>query len=104
MGGVVLVRAEFVPARASGFGVPCVLEGSLAIRRSVLEPGVAGTEGRLASMRWKVLMVRAVLGICFAFLLARFFFPGAGQMKVLAIAGLLVFFAYLLESIHQRNQ
>ncbi len=55
-------------------------------------------------MRWKVLMVRAVLGVGFAFLLARFFFPGAGQMKVLAIAGLLVFFAYLLESIHQRNQ
>lgn len=65
---------------------------------------MAGTEGRFGSMRWKILMIRAVLGVFFAFLLARFFFPTVGRLTVLVIAALLVFFAYLLESIHQRNQ
>lgn len=52
-------------------------------------------------MRWRILIVRAVLGVFFAFLLARFFFPSFGHLTILVIAALLVFFAYLLESIHQ---
>ena len=52
-------------------------------------------------MRLRILIVRAVLGVLFAFLLARFFFPAMGRLTVLIIAALLVFFAYLLESIHQ---
>jgi hypothetical protein len=55
-------------------------------------------------MRWRILIVRAGLGVLFAFLLARFFFPTIGRLKVLIIAALLVFFAYLLESIHQKRE
>lgn len=54
-------------------------------------------------MRVRILIVRAVLGVVFAFLLARFFFPTTGKPTVLVIAALLVFFAYLMESIHRKK-
>ncbi|MHC1743315.1 MAG: hypothetical protein AB9873_09830 [Syntrophobacteraceae bacterium] len=54
-------------------------------------------------MRLRILIIRAVLGVFFAFLLARFFFPTMGRPTVLIIAALLVFFAYLLESIRQKK-
>jgi hypothetical protein len=55
-------------------------------------------------MRWRILIVRAVLGVFFAFLLARFFFPTIGRLTTLIIAALLIFFAYLFESIHQKRE
>jgi hypothetical protein len=61
-------------------------------------------EGCCGSMRWRILIVRAVLGVLFAFLLARFFFPTIGSLTTLIIAALLVFFAYLLESVHQKRE
>jgi hypothetical protein len=41
------------------------------------------------------------MGLLFAFLLSRFFFPTAGIFTKLALAGLLVFSAYVLETIHR---
>jgi len=53
---------------------------------------------RLSGLRLKVLIIRLILGLFFAFLLSRFFLSSAGIPTTLVIAGLLVFFAYVLES------
>lgn len=52
-------------------------------------------------MKLKVLFIRTVLGLFFAFLLAHFFFPGAGIAKTVLIAAALVFFAYVFEAIRR---
>jgi hypothetical protein len=54
-----------------------------------------------SELRIKVLVMRIVLGVLFAFLLARFFFPGAGLVTTLALAGLLTFAAYVMEWFHR---
>lgn len=55
-------------------------------------------------LRWKVLAIRVVLGLLFALLLLRFFFPGSGFPTILATAGMLVFFAYVFEWIHGNKE
>jgi len=55
----------------------------------------------LSDLRVKVLVIRIVLGLLFAFLLSRFFLPHAGIVTKLALAGLLVFAAYVLESFRK---
>ncbi len=55
-------------------------------------------------MRLKVLVIRIVLGLVFAFFLTRLFFPAATKGFSLMTAGLLVFFAYLLEAIHRGSR
>lgn len=45
--------------------------------------------------------MRILMGLAFAFLLSRFFFNRAGIFTILALAGLLVFSAYVLETIHR---
>ena len=52
-------------------------------------------------MRWKIFLMRVVLGVVFAFPLTRYFFPTAGTGTILAIAGLMIFFAYVLETVHK---
>lgn len=52
----------------------------------------------------KVLVIRITLGVLFAFLLARFFLPGAGLVKTFALAGALTFAAYVLEYLRTRRR
>jgi len=54
-------------------------------------------------MRTKVLAIRVILGVLFAILLGRLFFPNSGPAMIAGIALMLVFFAYLLESVHSRR-
>lgn len=54
-------------------------------------------------MRYNVLAIRVTLGIFFAFLLGRLFFPNSGPLVTVGIALMLIFFAYVLESIHSRK-
>jgi hypothetical protein len=54
-----------------------------------------------SGLRVRVLLIRMVLGVLFALLLTHFFFPNAGIFTKLALAGLLIFSAYVLEHIHQ---
>jgi hypothetical protein len=58
-------------------------------------------KGRLSGSSLKIFVIRSLLGVLFAFMLMRFFFPAAGLFTVLVTAGLLVFFAYLFESIRR---
>lgn len=58
-------------------------------------------KGVFSGSRLTVLAIRALLGIAFGFLLKQFFFPAAGMLTVLVIAGLLVFFAYMFESVRK---
>jgi hypothetical protein len=51
-------------------------------------------------MRYKVLAIRAILGVLFAFVLGRLFFPNSGFFLIAGIAAMLVFSAYVLESVH----
>jgi hypothetical protein len=50
----------------------------------------------------KVFLFRAVLGLLFGSLITRLFFPRAGIGTALAAAALLVFSAYLFESMRER--
>ena len=52
----------------------------------------------------KVLALRIVLGLLGAFLLTRFFSPTSGPGMILLTAGVLVFFAYVFEYIHQSKK
>jgi fatty acid desaturase len=54
-------------------------------------------------MRYKVLAIRVILGVFFAFLLGRWFFPNSRPVLIVGIALMLVFFAYVLESVHKRG-
>jgi len=62
---------------------------------------VRGMNNFLSEIRVRVLLMRILMGLLFAFLLARFFFTNAGILTPLALAGLLVFSAYVLEIIHK---
>lgn len=55
-------------------------------------------------MKPKVLLMRAVLGLLFAFVLVHFFFPAAGIATIVIAAAVLVFFAYVFEAIHRREK
>jgi len=55
----------------------------------------------LSGLRVRVLLLRIVMGVLFAFLLSRFFFPDVSIYTKLALAGMLVFSAYVLETIHR---
>jgi len=59
---------------------------------------------RRQGTRVRVLILRSALGLVFAYLLIRWFFPAAGIVTILAAAALLVFFAYLFESVRPGNQ
>jgi hypothetical protein len=52
-----------------------------------------------SGVRVKVLLIRVLLGLLFAFLLSRFFLPDASIYTKLALAGVLVFAAYVLEAL-----
>ncbi|MCU0588919.1 MAG: hypothetical protein MUF52_12295 [Syntrophobacteraceae bacterium] len=54
-------------------------------------------------MRAKVLAIRVLLGVLFAFMLVRWFFPASGGAMTAGIALMLIFFAYVLESAHSRR-
>lgn len=58
----------------------------------------------LSGIRLKVLVLRIVLGVLFAFLLTRFFFPKTGLLTTLALAGLLTFGAYVMEYLHSSRR
>lgn|GEM_PF-2368249 len=66
----------------------------------VVRPGL----GILIGMKPKVLIMRAALGLLFAFLLVHFFFPTAGVATTIIAAAVLVFFAYVFEAIHRREK
>jgi hypothetical protein len=55
----------------------------------------------LSELRVKVLLIRIVLGLLFAFLVSRFFLPHADIVTKLALAGLLVVAAYVLEAFRK---
>jgi hypothetical protein len=52
----------------------------------------------------KILIMRVVLGLLFAYLLAHFFFPTAGIPAIIFMAAVLVFFSYVFEAIHRREK
>jgi hypothetical protein len=54
-------------------------------------------ENFLSGFRVKVLVIRVILGVLLTVLLARLFIPGASAITILALAGALVFSAYVLE-------
>jgi hypothetical protein len=54
-------------------------------------------------MRYKVLAIRVILGVFFAFVLGRLFFPNSSPLMTIGIAAMLIFFAYVLESVHSRK-
>lgn len=54
-----------------------------------------------SEIRVKVLVIRIVLGVVFAFLLTRLFIPRASLLTIFALAGLLTFAAYVLELFHR---
>lgn len=60
-------------------------------------------EQLFSGIRFKVLVLRIALGILFAFLVSRFFFPRAGLLTTFALAGLLTFGAYVTEYLHTRK-
>ena len=53
----------------------------------------------LSQVRVQILMIRILLGLVFAFLVSHFFLPGASIYTKLALAGALVFSAYVLEAL-----
>jgi hypothetical protein len=53
-----------------------------------------------SGLRTRVFLIRISLGVVFAVLVTHFFFAGASMLTKLALAGVLVFFAYVLEYIH----
>lgn len=54
-----------------------------------------------SGIRLKVLLVRILLGVLFGFMLMNLFFPGAGVPALMLTVALLVFFAYLFESVRK---
>lgn len=52
----------------------------------------------------KTLFLRIILGLLGALLLTRFFRPTSSVGMILLTAGILVFFAYVFEYIHQSNK
>ena len=56
-----------------------------------------------SGVRVKVLVMRILLGLVFAFLLSHFFLPGASIYTKLALAGALVFAAYFMEALRPRK-
>jgi len=57
---------------------------------------------RWADLRWQVLILRVALGGFFSYFLVRYFMPGASWGSVIALAAIVVFFAYLFESLRKR--
>jgi len=55
-------------------------------------------------MRVKILIIRIVLGLFFAFLLARFFYPPVTVGIVVGGGALLVLFSYAFEAIHTKRK
>ena len=49
-------------------------------------------------------ILRAILGVGFAILATRFFFPGAGVLWIAGLAVFLVGMAYVMESFHKRQK
>ncbi len=54
-------------------------------------------------MRPQVLAIRIVLGLIFGVILSRVFFPASGYWLTFLISGLLVFFAYVFEFLHRKD-
>jgi len=54
-------------------------------------------------MRWRVLALRSVLGVFFALFLGKIFFPEAPGGKILVLAVLLIFSAYVLEALRSKG-
>lgn len=52
-------------------------------------------------LRIKVLIIRVVLGVIFAFLLSRLFIPRASLLTIFGLAGMLTLAAYVLEIFHR---
>ena len=51
-----------------------------------------------------IFMIRVVMGIVFAILATRLFYPDSGMVTVMAVAGVLVGMAYILENFRKRNK
>lgn len=56
---------------------------------------------RVSGPAIRIFVLRVVLGIVFALLLSRFFFPAANIFVILLAAAALVVFAYVFEHIHR---
>jgi hypothetical protein len=54
-----------------------------------------------SGLRVQVLVLRVIMGLGFAFLLSRFFFPRASLTIILVLAALLVLAAYGMEIVHR---
>ncbi|MEJ5348599.1 MAG: hypothetical protein WHS46_07910 [Desulfosoma sp.] len=56
------------------------------------------------NVRWRVLAIRSILGIVFALGLGRVFFPAAPSGRIIVLALLLVFSAYVLEALRAQGK
>ncbi len=80
-----------------------VESGIRRIANGIFGPNVASVRMNnfLSGVRVRVLLIRVLLGLLFAFLLSRFFLPQASIYTKLALAGALVFAAYVLETLRR---
>ncbi len=51
-----------------------------------------------------IFMIRIVMGIVFAILATRLFYPDSGMVTVMAVTAVLVGMAYILENFRKRNK
>jgi hypothetical protein len=51
-----------------------------------------------------IFMIRVVMGIVFAILATRLFYPDSGMVTVMAVTAVLVGMAYILENFRKRNK
>jgi tryptophan-rich sensory protein len=51
-----------------------------------------------------IFLIRAILGILFAVLATRLFYPEAGVIRIMVVAAILVGMAYIFESYRKRKK
>lgn len=54
--------------------------------------------------RFYIFIIRAIMGILFAILATRIFYPESGMVRIMLVAGVLVSMAYILESFRKRKK
>lgn len=59
--------------------------------------------GRLIVGNFNIFIIRAILGVVFAVVLTRFFYPGTNSVYVIALAVFLIGMAYFFEYLRKNK-